>query len=53
MRKITMTHTQTTSLNHIALHAGKKKGARPAKFGALAPALKKSATKLKQKQKLL
>ena len=28
-RKITMTHTQTTYINHIALHEGKK-GARPA-----------------------
>ena len=39
-----MTHTQTTYINRIALHAGKK-GARPAEVGAL----KKSATELKQK----
>ena len=29
-----MTHTQTTYINRIGLHAGKK-GARPAEFGAL------------------
>ena len=46
-----MTHTQTTYINHIALHAGKK-GARPAKVGALASVFEKSATELKQ-QKLL
>ena len=50
-RKITMTHTQTTYINRIALRAGKK-GARPAEFGALASVFEKSATKLKQ-QKLL
>ena len=33
-RKITMTHTQTTYPNRIALRAGKK-GARPAEVGAL------------------
>ena len=33
-RKITMTHTQTTCPNRIALRAGKK-GASPAKVGAL------------------
>ena len=50
-RKITMTHTQTTYINCIALCAGKK-GARPAEVGALASVFEKSATKLKQ-QKLL
>ena len=50
-RKITMTHTQTTYINRIALHAGKK-GARPAEVGALASVFEKSATELKQ-QKLL
>ena len=50
-RKITMTHTQTTCINRIALRTGKK-GARPTEVGALAPVFKKSATKLKQ-QKLL
>ena len=50
-RKITMTHTQTTYTNRIALRAGKK-GARPAEVGALASVLEKSATELKQ-QKLL
>ena len=50
-RKITMTHTQTTYINHITLHAGKK-GARPAEVGALASVFEKSATELKQ-QKLL
>ena len=43
-RKITMTHTQTTCINCIALRTGKK-GARPAEVGAL----EKSATELKQK----
>ena len=50
-RKITMTHTQTTYINVIALRAGKK-GARPADVGALALMFEKSAKKLKQ-QKLL
>ena len=47
-RKIIMTHTQTTYINRIALHTGKK-GARPAEVGALASVFKKSATELKQK----
>ena len=47
-RKITMTHTQTTYLNCIALHAGKK-GACSAEFGALDLVFEKSATELKQK----
>ena len=47
-QKITMTHTQTTYINRIALHAGKK-GARPAEVGALASVFEKSATELKQK----
>ena len=47
-----MTHTQTTYINRIALHAGKK-GARPAEVGALASVFEKSATELKLKQKLL
>ena len=47
-RKITMTRTQTTCINRIALCAGKK-GARPAKVGALASVFEKSATELKQK----
>ena len=46
-----MTHTQTTYINCIALHAGKK-GARPAEVGAQASVFEKSATELKQ-QKLL
>ena len=45
-RKITMTHTQTTFTNRIALRAGKK-GARPAEVGALASVFEKSATELK------
>ena len=49
--KITMTHTQTTYINRIALHTGKK-GARSAEVGALASVFEKSATELKQ-QKLL
>ena len=49
--KITMTNTQTTCPNRIALRAGKK-GARPAEVGALASVFEKSATELKQ-QKLL
>ena len=48
-RKITMTHTQTTCPNCIALRVGKKKGVRPAEVWALASVLKKSATELKQK----
>ena len=50
-RKITMTHTQTTYINRIALRAGKK-GVRPAEVGALASVFEKSVTELKQ-QKLL
>ena len=50
-RKRTMTHTQTTYINRIALRAGKK-GARPADVGALSSVFEKSATELKQ-QKLL
>ena len=50
-RKITMTHTQTTYINRIALCAGKK-GARPAEVGARASGFEKSAIELKQ-QKLL
>ena len=51
-RKITMTHTQTTCSNRISLRA-RRKGARPAEVGALAPVFEKSATDLKLKQKLL
>ena len=47
-RKITMTHTQTTYINRIALRTGKK-GARPTEVGALASVFEKSATELKQK----
>ena len=47
-----MTHTQTTYINRIALHTGKK-GARPAEVGALSSVFEKSATELKLKQKLL
>ena len=43
-----ITHTQTTYINRIALHAGKK-GAHPAEVGALASVFEKSATELKQK----
>ena len=39
-RKITMTSTQTRSINRIALRAGKK-GARPAEVGALASVFEK------------
>ena len=46
-RKITMTHTQTTYINRIALRAGKK-GACPAGVGALTSVFEKSATDLKQ-----
>ena len=49
--KITMTHTETTCSNRIALRAGKK-GARPVGVGAQASVFEKSATELKQ-QKLL
>ena len=42
-RKITMTPTQTTYMNPIAFHTGKK-GARPAEIGALASVFEKSAT---------
>ena len=48
----TMTYTQTTYPNRVALRVGKK-GVCPAEVGALAPLLEKSATKLKLKQKLL
>ena len=51
-QKITMTHTQTTCPNHIALPASKK-GGRPAEFGALASVFEKSATEPKVKQNLL
>ena len=44
-----MTYTQTTYINCIALHAGKK-GARPAEVGALASVFKKSAIELKQQK---
>ena len=47
-RKITMTRTQTTYINRIALRAGKK-GAHPAEVGAQASVFEKSATELKQK----
>ena len=50
-RKITMTRTQTRSINRIALRAGKK-GARPAEVGALASVFEKSATELKLKFKI-
>ena len=50
-RKITMTHTQTTCINRIALRVGKKE-VRPAEVGALASVFEKSATEFKQ-QKLL
>ena len=46
-RKITMTRTQNTYINRIALRAGKK-GVRPAEVGALASVFEKSATELKQ-----
>ena len=49
---ITMTYTQTTYPNRVALRVGKKMVC-PAAVGALAPLLEKSATKLKLKQKLL
>ena len=52
MKEITLTQTQTTCPNLIALRAGKN-GARPAEVGALAPMFENSATELKQKQKLL
>ena len=48
-RKITMTHTQTTCINRIALRAGKK-GARPAEVGALTSVFEKSARELKQQK---
>ena len=47
-----MTHTQTTYINRIALHMGKKKAC-PAEVGALTSVFEKSATELKLKQKLL
>ena len=49
---ITMTHTQTTFPNCIALRTGKK-GTRPAEIGSLALVFEKSATQLKLKQELL
>ena len=52
-QKITMTHTQPTCQNCIALRAGKKKEANPAEVRDLAPVYEKSATELKLKQKLL
>ena len=48
----TMIPTKTTSLNRIALYAGKKE-THPAGVGAQAPVFEKSATELKLKQKLL
>ena len=50
-RKITMTHTQTTCINRIALRAGKK-WTRPAEVGALASVFEKSATELIQQNLL-
>ena len=50
-RKITLTHTQTTYINCIALRAVKK-GAHSVEGGSLASVFEKSATELKQ-QKLL
>ena len=47
-RKITMTHSQTTYINRIALRPGKK-GARPAEVGALDSVFEKSATELLKK----
>ncbi len=47
-----MTQTQTTCPSCIALRAGKK-WVRPPEVGALDPVFEKSATELKQKQKLL
>ena len=49
-RKITMTHTQTTYINCIALRVGKK-GARPAEVGALASVFENSAAELKNANK--
>ena len=46
-----MTHTLTTYINRITLPPGKKR-AHPAKFGALASVIEKSATEFKQ-QKVL
>ena len=40
-RKITMTHTETTCINRIARHTGKKK-AHPAEVGALGSVFEKS-----------
>ena len=51
-RKITMTLTQTTCLDHITLCVGKKE-VHSAEAGALAPMFEKSATKLAHKQKFL
>ena len=50
-RKITMTHTQTTYINRIALRVSKK-GARPAEVGALASVFENLATELKQQNLL-
>ena len=47
-----MTRTEDTCPNSIALRAGKK-GARPAKVGALASVLEISASGVKLKQQLL
>ena len=47
-RKITMTHTQATCLNLIALSAGEK-GACPAEVGDLGTVFEKSSLELKQK----
>ena len=51
-QKITMAHTQITCPNCITLHMGKKR-THLAEVGAQAPVFEKSATELKQKQKLL
>ena len=51
LRKITMTQTQTTCINRIALRMGKN-GARPAEIGSLVSVFEKSAIELKQ-QKIL
>ena len=51
-RKITMTHTQITCPNRIALCVGKK-GIHSAAVEVLASVFEKSATELKLKQRLL
>ena len=43
----TMTHTQNTFPNRIALRSGKKKLARPAEVEALTAVFEKSVTELK------